>query len=433
MQNRILMLCYYFAPSAAAGAYRSTKFAKYLSHLGWTPTVVTVDDDGNDIDGGANHSYLNEHILHFPRKYQFWPRPVAPCRETFDKENTQFKGGNGYSVIRRIVANISRPMREFWNFPDRQRAWSLNTYLYFAKQTYTAKPFDIIYASGSPFSCFLTAYWLSQKWQIPLVLDYRDPWASWKFPGIHPFAKFVENKIINATKGTIHVTQELLEQHIRAYPQSHCTRNIVLPNGIDYDDGIAAKAQLSDNQIIVIYAGSLYGARNPLHFLEGMYRASLELNNWNLKFKVLGSFDNKAAVSISRSKYLSLVEYLPRVAKQNLSSVLAGADFLLLRPEVSNVNPMGTMTSKIFDYFRGNRPILHVSDYDTSAAKLIRDSKTGFCLPNRAEDIKEFLVRFAQDRAATLITYAPDEDVLMNYDRAHLSERLSAFLRECRD
>ncbi|MGI9174359.1 MAG: glycosyltransferase, partial [Rhodothermales bacterium] len=40
--KRVLFVTYYFPPSGGSGVQRALKFAKYLPHFGWEPTILTV-------------------------------------------------------------------------------------------------------------------------------------------------------------------------------------------------------------------------------------------------------------------------------------------------------------------------------------------------------------------------------------------------------
>src|SRR5437867_3685279 len=39
----LLMIAYFFAPEASAGTYRSLRFVRHLSKMGWSPTVLSAD------------------------------------------------------------------------------------------------------------------------------------------------------------------------------------------------------------------------------------------------------------------------------------------------------------------------------------------------------------------------------------------------------
>ena len=54
--KKVLVITYYWPPSGGAGVQRSLKFVKYLSQMGFSPIVLTVDE--------TKASYpLNDHSL----------------------------------------------------------------------------------------------------------------------------------------------------------------------------------------------------------------------------------------------------------------------------------------------------------------------------------------------------------------------------------
>src|SRR5213593_1783805 len=42
--KRVLFISYHFPPDASVGGLRQVKFIKYLTQLGWTPSVLTIQD-----------------------------------------------------------------------------------------------------------------------------------------------------------------------------------------------------------------------------------------------------------------------------------------------------------------------------------------------------------------------------------------------------
>jgi hypothetical protein len=44
MSKRVLIITYYWPPSAGSGVQRWLKFAKYLSEFGWEPVIFTPEN-----------------------------------------------------------------------------------------------------------------------------------------------------------------------------------------------------------------------------------------------------------------------------------------------------------------------------------------------------------------------------------------------------
>jgi hypothetical protein len=42
MENKVLVIAYYFPPMGMSGVQRTLKFVKYLPKYDWEPTVLTV-------------------------------------------------------------------------------------------------------------------------------------------------------------------------------------------------------------------------------------------------------------------------------------------------------------------------------------------------------------------------------------------------------
>src|SRR5436309_15016195 len=50
--RKVLLITYHYPPSAAVGAIRPAKFARYLPEFGWQPIVLTISTKANK--GGSD-------------------------------------------------------------------------------------------------------------------------------------------------------------------------------------------------------------------------------------------------------------------------------------------------------------------------------------------------------------------------------------------
>ena len=159
--RNVLFLTYLFPPIANSGTRRSLEFANRLPDLGWTPLVVA---------GVPDHDELDDALLDEVRPGTSVVRvPLAA------DQLGQRIGGWLHSP--RVANGLAWRIRALWARarPDYCISWTDGA-VAAAMELFRNRGFDVIYASGWPWSSFLVAERISQLTGRPFVLDYRDLW-----------------------------------------------------------------------------------------------------------------------------------------------------------------------------------------------------------------------------------------------------------------
>ncbi len=96
--------------------------------------------------------------------------------------------------------------------------------------------YDVVLASGPPFSAFRLASAIAQKAEAPLVLDYRDPWTLG-----HPnmpasiyatWDRAAEHRITRKAAAACFVSDSQCEHAVKGFPHLN-GKSFVIPNGYD--------------------------------------------------------------------------------------------------------------------------------------------------------------------------------------------------------
>ncbi|MFI5211876.1 MAG: glycosyl transferase family 1, partial [Ignavibacteria bacterium] len=163
--KKVLIISYYFPPMGMGGVQRTAKFAKYLHEYGWQPYVLTV----------TPKLYLaNDNcLLHDVEK------AGVKIYRTGSKNGNEANGNtDSHKIIkfkkdsnRKFLSNISQTFL----IPDSKILWKSKA-LMLAENIINENKIDIIYATAPPYTDFLIACELKEKFGIPIVLDYRDSW-----------------------------------------------------------------------------------------------------------------------------------------------------------------------------------------------------------------------------------------------------------------
>ena len=190
--KRVLLIAYFFPPLAASGSMRPAGFCRHLSEFGWTPIVLTADPSSA---GALHHSdstlsgvvppeipvYRVAHRSLLDAAIGFRNRYLrsAPTGggSTAPQPSTQ---GHRSSLFRRATARATvakeSMLRHAFLFPDLQASW-LRPALKQAEAIITRERIDAVFATGSPWTGLLTGMHVSERFNVPLILDFRDPWT----------------------------------------------------------------------------------------------------------------------------------------------------------------------------------------------------------------------------------------------------------------
>ena len=153
---KLLFLARPFPPLSAAGAVRSWYITKWLARIGWEVTVIT---------GGfttQKEIYVEEIKKELNALKVRWIQVGkwnTPCMATH--------------WLPRYSAALIRRFR-FWGI-EYGFGWALHVVA--ASMRLHPEQYDVILATGSPFSSFAIAKLLSWLGRRPYILDYRDPWT----------------------------------------------------------------------------------------------------------------------------------------------------------------------------------------------------------------------------------------------------------------
>ena len=163
VQKKLLLIAYYYPPQPVAGARRAAFLARYLGDYGWSCTVLTR--------GGSCDEDKTVPVVAVGEP-QWFSRDYASA--------TAGSAPNGLvpANIKRFpgVRQLAGLAKSIVYFPDRAIGWFPNA-LHAAHQLQRENRFGAVLSSAMPASAHLVASLLSQKFNVPWLADYRDPWT----------------------------------------------------------------------------------------------------------------------------------------------------------------------------------------------------------------------------------------------------------------
>ena len=98
--KKILMIVYYFPPTAGGGVQRSSKFAKYLLRFGWKPVILTVK---NSYDYYTDESLKKDVVEDISIYRSFAVEPMKMVRRNTSDRDLRKKMWHSISVSLRTI------------------------------------------------------------------------------------------------------------------------------------------------------------------------------------------------------------------------------------------------------------------------------------------------------------------------------------------
>lgn len=407
--GRVLMAAYYFPPLSGSGVFRSIKFAKYLPQFGWEPTVVSTDRPPN----GWNFSDQSQ-LKEIPEGMEVVriPDGISTGREvSLSSDRVQAILGFLRSVLRfspeadRIFSQMSQSregIMQLLTFPCGALAWAYDAVQYIEKNLDLDR-FQVIYTTSGPSSAHLIGFYLKQKYGIPWVADYRDPWTFNPYGADYNPSDVSQRLLFELESILLHGADRSLtiaETLVRSYEEHfdlEKERVVSITNGYDEADFTALQASRDrTDKFTINYSGLLYTRqRSILPVLAAIQQLCNEkkMEKSKLRLRIVGVSESgnlEAAEKYGLAQVLEHTGYLSH--SQALQANLNANILLLLVGDEAKFKPI--YTGKFFEYLRSGRPILALAPKDGAVDRVLRESGHGEAMRStQIPKIKSMILR----------------------------------------
>jgi glycosyltransferase involved in cell wall biosynthesis len=427
--RKALIISYYWPPSGGAGVQRWLKFVKYLPTMGWQPIVYTPS---NPEFPSEDLSLLKD----IPKEAEVLKTPIWEPYQLYKKfigSDSSQKINAGFLTEKekpKLTEKLSVWIRGNFFIPDARVFWVKPSVKYLSEYLEKNKV-DVIISSGPPHSMHLIALELKEKYNIPWIADFRDPWTNIDFYKdllLTSFADkkhhYLEKKVLVSADRVITVGDTIADEF-----KAISNREIeVITNGFDSDDTQTTTSEL-DTKFSIAHIGSLNKDRNPILLWEvlGDLMADNTFKN-DLEIKLVGKIDiacTKALEDNGLTANVNKIAYLPHnevIIEQQKSQVL-----LLL---INNApNAKGILTGKMFEYMAAKRPILCLGIEDGDAAKILNKSQAGTVVDfDNYEKLKTTILNYYSQYKSKNLTV--NSEGIERYSRKNLTNELVKILNE---
>lgn len=436
---------------AGVGIERTVNHVRYLPDMGWQPVVVAPRNPGYRLVDPSSLASLPPtldlhrapsvepaHVRAVARRLSEWlPRDVT-------NSGTAGRGipiPDGASGRRPAgtSARVRQWLNEVWAnaipllfFPDDEILWAISAAAV-GWHVHRQQPVDAIYSSAPPASSHLAAALVHSFTGVPWVADFRDPWVGNTFakelPAPYEWMRIeLERHVVTAAARTVFATPGLHAAYADRYP-GLARRFVTITNGYDRTelDRVPRPRRRTSRPFRLIYAGSVYGDRELVIFLDGVARLLTRRPQLadDLQVEFVGSLSepNRRLLDERRPAFGAVVSHSPHVPRSVALEEIADADagLLLLADGPGRSMFIG---GKLFDYIGLDRPVLAVAP-PGDARKVLSDLEWGVVADPTPEGVANGLEEILGYR--TPRAHADDSD---RFARRQLAADLAAVLRE---
>jgi len=357
---KVTIVCHYFAPSAATGALRSTRLARFLAARGLPPQVVTAD----------------------PRFYSDAVLPASDVRSEF--------------TVREVRAeSIPRLLRAGGARGNLGMALAYRRLIEQALRTGPAT--DLLYFCGHPFWYFPLARQFHLRYGTPYMLDFADlfhmervRYRMGERTGLRTLTDArAEAWAVAGAARLIHTTPAQTHIYRRRYAWMAPERFLTIPWGYDEDQVPRIPDQRGSPEglrIGIFGKFASYSRADAVMLARAVRELPARLNVTVLHIGRREPELEGAFRAVGASKHLQCVGMLSYA--EGLK-VLATAHCVALNA-ISDVS----LPAKVYDYVWLNRPVLAFAPPQSEVARLLRPFPGAF------------LVRSAQQALAALVRVA---------------------------
>ncbi|MFQ5797364.1 MAG: glycosyltransferase [Bacteroidota bacterium] len=416
--KKVLIIAYYFPPMGLSGVQRTLKFAKYLPSYHWKPTVLTVAPTG----------YLAKDLSLLQEAEE---SEVEVVRSKTLDPTRLFRKHNVVSLPPEFVRKTLNRISQVFFIPDNKIGWKSRARKT-AEHLLRKEKFDIIFATAPPYTDFLIGVELKKKFNIPLVLDYRDAWVDYPYHFyLTPIHRWLhvrfERKVLESSDKVVVVNRRIKELLLRRYPFLRYDDIVTISQGFDPADfQFEPDTQLpKSNRMRFTYSGTFIDDVTPKYFLRALRKVLDEHPRLRGRIEAcfIGHFRNENLRIVTRlglEKDVKIIKYLDH--RESVKYLLA-SDVLWLM--IGKGKGMDTRsTGKLFEYIGARKPILGCVQ-DGVVKETILKSGAGVVVD--AEDfvamsaaIKDFYDQFEKRKLKS-----PDDNFVANYDRVRLTADLA--------
>lgn len=423
---RLLVVAYDFPPTQSPRALRWFYLTRELSLLGHEVHVLVPDLGAPGVEFSQAPGRV---VVH-----QSFPGPFAWLtglrhRRRVDRHGPSGPARPGTGSVRLNwrgrLADTAKRLAGYFVFPDVRGEWAPSARRALGRLLEDVAP-DVVITSHEP-AVTLPLGMYAKRHGFRWIADLGDPiCASYTAPRWHKRAWALEADVV-ASADHVLVTNEATRRLLSTRHGLEPARCGVLPNGFDDRrprvQAADVPVQFDDRWLELIYAGRLYGYRDPRPLLQAV--AATQGVRLTMIVPDPPTGEGAEAIFAEAGDKLRVSGPLPHV---QVLGLLERADVLVNFGDEGQ--PVRT-PAKLFEYFGIQRPILHVhSDGSDAAADLLQGVGRGWISDNDPQRLAATLAELVQQKKDGCLHQGLSLQPLLDYGHSALGRHLERVLED---
>lgn len=233
----------------------------------------------------------------------------------------------------------------------------------------------------------------------------------------------LEKKVLRTAAAVITVSPSIVRLLQRKVENCY----FVLPNGFDSSDFAQSRNNGPENKFTLVHTGHLAVTQNPLvlwETLAAMLRSSTEYHK-TLMLHFYGNVQPEVIRSLevyNLKNYCTFHDYTPH---SEVVTVMENASLLFFVVPKCTHNE-GILTSKLFDYFGAQRPVLGIGPANGDAAAILNETKVGSMYDyGDSEGVSRFIRNLFETWKKQGSTRLETAEGVAQFSRQNLTRKLS--------
>lgn len=442
MKN-ILFIAYEFPPLNVGGSARPAKFAKHLNRFGYNPIVVTLNPD--DYDKVFSSVKTDSNIL--------------------DDYSGKLKIINVSSedLVKRRRNKYKRALDIYFNIYKEAYHWKEN-FNKMVNQVLREREVSAIFVTAPPFSILKLAAKTAKKFDLPLIVDMRDPWTMWT---VTPYSnyfnylrvKFKERSVFNQATKIIATSKVTIQDFKELHPQINPDKFVYIPNGFEFEIPFRTIITSPKEKVKIGYVGSFYYSpesrdlifqpwhkkkghrklqyvprkedwryRSPYFFfktLSALFLQYPELKN-NVEISFAGKKDHWFDDMVREFELTRQVSHLGWLSQSESLKLQESCDFLLMTSAKVIGGKDYSIAGKTFEYFKMQKPILAFV-IEGAQKNLLQESNLAYFIdPDDEEKSVNQLKRIFNES----LQFHPNREFINSFHISNITKTLAETLNE---
>lgn len=422
--RKVLVIGYFWPYRGGSG--RMWGLAKYLSGLSWEPIILTAPlERKSELPCEVIETYYPGDI------FSKWRR-LFGCLgfNTRGSVKEQIKEHFGLKSEKSILDNLVTYYHELFAYPDTEKAWKEPALKAVSKLLKNENIQAMI--SVWPITSHLIAKALKQKYNIPWIADFPDPWSQNHNYPYSKVRKYFDEKLELKTCSVVDAMTAAAPLYAKKQEYFHKRPVAVITNGFEPEDLYGLRTSLTD-KFTLTYTGTIYtGKQDPEKVLIALKKLIFKgaMKREDVEVRFYGQRQIGLESKITEHQLVGIVRQFNFISRHE-SIQKQRESHLLLLFNWEDPNEKGVYPLKFFEYLAARRPILATGGYpEDDIEKLIVQAKAGRYASTIKEIEASILSYYEEYKRTQGVSYQGDSEEINKYSYPEMAKKFGAILNQ---